>query len=510
MKITDIYEDGGAFVGSSDIASSPSRMGGEVRRRNVSRSGDLDWHNSVNDQRRADGSHIPEKRLPADVAARQGENLAAAKAKMAKQSSFLGRLKSFLEQKQRNNFRISESFDMQDVISRLSSLEGEGDAGNSTVSFGIEDDEGNMMKITVRAEQSKEFEDALANELADAARRREVTGEKSSISMAELLLKLNDEFDIVDASFPTIPTDAVYNADKVQYGVADTAQEDIGGDNLDAFPEGDPMAGGDMGSDPMAGGPEGDMNADPMAGGPEGDMSGDASGEDDEFFDDGSVEDFPEDTAVEDPQENLLTAILKMLTADAESKKAEADAKAEEARAKQAEFSALAAKNAVAQQEEVVRMEAEMESKKAQEKDAKRIADIARFRVGKANSFSEGTKPTFGQFLVMEFEEFDTVSSLTRQRSTLRMKYAIQNGDDPDTIRYKREALQNANRELDAKIRHAQAAARYKDAMARKEKAAPKQAQPSMNPQQQAQAQAQAAQQGQAPGGQLLGGPNAL
>jgi hypothetical protein len=351
MKILNLVEDDtGGYTGSGDIASTYGQSPmGRVRRRDISRAGDHDWHNAINNER------SPESERERELRGKQSSNLAAAKAKLAKQNSFLGRLKDFLAMKQRGQqFRISESFDMQDVISRLSSLEDNGtDGEKSTVSYGIEDDDGNLMKVTVRADQSEEFETKLADELADAARRKEVTGENAGISMAELLLKLNDEFEILDASFPTIPTDAVYNADKVQYGVADTSQEDIGGSELDAFPEG----GDDMGGDPMAAGGD-DMGGDPMAAGGD-DMRGDpmAAGGDD-MGDDGSVEDFPEENTAANPEESLLKAVLKMLTADADAKRAQADAEAEKARAQQAEYSAKAAKNSVAEQEEVMRMEA--------------------------------------------------------------------------------------------------------------------------------------------------------
>lgn len=521
MRIHDLHEDASQFVGSANIAANPSNSLAPMRRRETGngRNGDAAWHNSIKDERTQREDDL--RRL--QVSPEQQAKLKAAKAKLAQQKSFMGRLKGFLERKQRGpDFRISESFDMQDVFSRLSGLESDGRAGESTVSFGIEDDEGNLMKVTVRSDQSKEFEEALANELADAARRKEVTGEKTSISMAELLLKLNDEFEIVDASFPTIPSDGVYNADKVQYGVADTAQEDIGGDELGAFPEGDPMADGMEGGDPMAGGAEGDpmaaggMEGDPMAGGMEGDagLEGDlmgGEGEDGEFADDGSVEDFPEDMeAAANPEQNTLTAILDMLKAEAETRKAEADARAEEARAKQAEFTALATKNAVAQEEEVARMEAEIEARKGKEKEARRISDLARYRVSSATGLGETVKPSFGQFLDMvitEFAEFDTVQVLQKQRGQIRLKYAVAPGDDPDTVRFKRESLMNANRELDAKLRAAQAAARYKSAMERKAGGPQgKPAQPSQNPQQQQQQQANAAAAQQA--GQV--NPNAL
>lgn len=507
MRIIDLQEDATGFVGSANIAGNPNPSRTPMRRHDV-RGGENAWHAEKREQR--DQRNDPEFQRRAELEGQQANSLQAAKAKLAKQRSFFGRLKSFLANKQRGgNFRISESFDMQDVMSRLSGLEAGGRAGDATVSFGIEDDDGNLMKVTVRADQSEEFEEALANELADAARRKEVTGEETSISMAELLLKLNDQFDIVDASFPTIPTDGVYNADKIQYGVADTGQEELG-NGLDAFPDdgmgSDPMAaGGDpMGAegDPMAGG-------DPLAGDGMGDdpMADDGMG-DDPMADDGSVEDFPADELTpEDPEQSVIVSILNMLKAEAETRKAEADARAEEARAKQAEFTAMASKNAVAQEEEVARMEAEIEARKAKEKDAKRISDLARYRVTTASGLGEGAKFSFGQFLdvklevdnLLEFEEFDTVQSLNRQRGTLRLKYAIQPEDNPNTVRYKREALMTANRELDAKIRHAVAAKRYRDAESAENAKKP---QPTQQPDQQGQ------QQGQVNGQQ--GAPNAL
>jgi hypothetical protein len=485
MKITELQEN---ITSSAGIAGDRSTLGGMQQRAGAARHGEREWRDYARDP---EARRAAEQRGMADAIdqssqlGRQQAQLKAAKAKIAKQKSFLGRLKSFLDQKQRETFRISESFDMQDVMSRLSDLEGNSENQESTVSYGIEDDQGNLMKVTVRRDQAEEFEERLATELADAARRQEVTGEKTSISMAELLLKLNDEFDILDASFPTIPQDAVYNADKVQYGVADTSQEQpmgtdpmamggemggdpmaMGGDNLDAFPDGDPMAGGegDMGADPMAAGGEGDMGADPMASG--------EGGEGDEFFDDASVEDMPaDDVASANPEENLLTAILSMLTADAEARKEEANAKAEEARAKQAEYTAMAAKNAIEQQEEVLRMEAEIENQKKQEKEAKRIADLAKYRVNRVRGMGESAKPTFGQFIdiICEFDELDSETTLNRQRAIIRQKFAPAPGDSPETAAFKRDSMLNAMKEIDAKIKQARITKRYRDAAARRD-----------------------------------------
>lgn len=489
----------------------------DTSRRSAQRGGDLAWHRSIEDDKVRAASPAAERE------ARTRQNLAAAKAKIAKQKSFMGRLKSFLEKKSAGpTFRISESFDMNDVVSRLSGLENgnsNGEAG--TVSFGVEDDDGNLMKVTVRADQAAEFEQRLADELADAMRRKEVTGAKTGISMAELLFNLNSEFDIVDVQFPTIPTDGVYNADKVQYGIDDTAQQNIGlDDDLAGFP--DELGADGAPVDPMGApttGPDGAVDPNGMPAGLDGEQPLDGGeGGEDAFFDDESVEQFPEETADTNANpESLLTSILNMLKADAEAKTAEANAKAEEARAKQAEYTAIATKNAVEEQEEIARMEAEVDKQKQQEKEARRIADLAKYRVNNASASANGSsgkvafagtrtfgesageKPTFAQFLdlVLEADEFDTVQSLSREKANIRMQYAPQQGDTPEAVAYKREAAAAAMIEVNAKLRRVRAAERYKNAMAQKDKEAQKtqQAQPAQRPGQQPQ-QGQTQQQG--------------
>lgn len=509
MKFSQLLEDATGYTGTSSIAANPSTDGG-MRRRPGARSGDLDWHNSIRAEKEGRGTSA----MTPEMQARARQNHGSAKAKLAKQKSFMGRLKSYLEQKSsKRTFRISESFDVNDVVSRLSGLE-KGNTDN-TVTYGVEDDEGNLMKVTVRSDQAEEFETRLANELADAAQRKEVTAGNTGVSMAELLYNLNSEFDIVDVQFPTIPTDAVYNADKVQYGIADTAQENIGmEDDLSAFPDGNPndpnagdpaAMGGEMGGemDPTAGGglpPVGGEGELDTLGGQDAGMGG----EGDEFFDDESVEEMPpEAPAADSSPESLLSSILSMLKSDAEARKAEADARAEEARAQQAEHTARATERAVQEQEEMARMEADADRQKQREKEARRIADLAKYRVQAASAatrtFGESAKPTFGQYLdtlVLEADQFDTVQSLNREKTNIRTKYAPAQGDTPEMIRFKREALQAGYKEIEAKLRRVQAAARYEADTARKNKTT-QQPQQAQRPGQQQQQQQQ--QPGQAP-----------
>ncbi len=455
---------------SGDIAGGRPAMG-EMRRRLDHRSGDLSWQRDI----KANTNSHPAVKTPEEIARAKALALKA-KQLAARRNSPLGRFKDYIA-RNKARFTISESFELNDVLSRLASLETDS-ATNNVVSFGIEDDQGNMMKVTVKKEQSEDFEAAIAEELATAAQRKEVTGENVDISLPELLVKLNDRFEIVDVEFPTIPRDAVYNADKVQYGMPDSNEEDVPSMDDDGL-GGEGGLDGDPG---LEGGMDAGLGGDAPMGG-EGGLEGDMGGEGNPLQDDGSVEDFPEELPPSDSSpESLLQSVLSMLKAEAETRKAEADARAEEARMKQAEYSAMAAKNSVAQQEEVLRMEAEIEDRKRQEKEAKRIADIAKYRVSKtASAFGESMNAnSFSSYVtrIVEFEEFDTPASVAKQRSLLRMKYAPSPDDDELTARFKRESWINASRELDAKLRQANATQRYKAERARLDAAKGKEQEP--------------------------------
>lgn len=478
MKFEQLLEDSTGYTGSASIAANPS-ADSRIRRRDVRGAGN-EWHRDASVAAADKVGRGPIQNASPEAIA----NMRAAKAKLAKQRSFVGRLKGFLEKRSNPSFRISESFDMDDIVSRLSGLEKGNQPDEQTVSYGVEDDEGNLMRVSVRADQAEEFEGRLAQELADAMRRKEVTSGNKGFSMAELLYNLNSEFDIVDVQFPTIPVDGVYNADKVQYGIADTASENIGGeDELAGFPEEMP---GEEGLDPTTGEPvAGGFGEDPAAGGLEGDeLGGDPlAGEEgvDPMTDDGSVEEFPEEGEVsaDASPESLLQSVLTMLKADAEAKTAEANARSEEARAKQAEYTAIATDKAVGQQEEQARMEMEMNAKKDREKQAKKIADLAKFRVSNStttspSAFGEG-KIRFGDFLTIlsEGDEFDSMQTLQKEKGAIRLKYKPEPNDTPEATAYKSAAMRAAYKEVQAKIERVQASERYKQAMARKEKQSP-------------------------------------
>lgn len=438
MKKRIVETAAGGATGAGSIAAAPSRLGSGITRRDI-KGGEHEWRSKEGRSEGGMASLSPEAR----------HNLKKAKEKLRKKT-----LKGFIQDKiskTKRAFGISEAFDMSDVVSRLKGMERK-DYSDNTITYGVEDDDGNMMKVTVRADQSKDFEARMSEELADliSANRNYVGGisrETSStrnVSMAELLFNLRKEFDIVDVEFPTIPTDGIYNADKVSYNMPDTTalEPDAEGESELETSGTDDLSGemddGDLGD--LGGEGEGD--------------EGDLDDIEDDLSDDESVEDF-EEPMPETPTgaEGMLKMVLDAFRAEAEAKKAQAEAEAEKARALQAEYTARAAKASAGQEEELLRIEAEMERQKEKEKEAKRIASAAKFKFSNATDLAESTRLQSISALLLEFDEYDTVQSLMRQRAIIRQKFRPEPTDDPETRRRKNLDMQDAMRELDVRLK---------------------------------------------------------
>jgi len=236
-------------------------------------------------------------------------------------------------------------FDAADVVSRIDAAAKKADQNEDTTAFGLEDEDGNMVKVYVRNDQSEEFEKELSALLAGAD--EDDDQENSSPEIAEVLFKLKDKFDIVDVEWPGIEGD-------------EEEEQEAGGGEERQGAEGPDAAAGDMDAGDM-GAEGGDMDA--LEGEP-----GKPGAEGDEMMPD------------EDDAKSALNQVIDMMKADAEAKKAEADARAAEARAKEAEYSAQAAGARVRKEEQIFDMEAAEKQKSEQEKEAKQLAKLARFQ----------------------------------------------------------------------------------------------------------------------------------
>lgn len=364
--------------------------------------------------------------------------------------------------------KIDEAFDMESVFSRLASMEKAGQSKRTEgTTFGIEDDNGNIMKVTVRADQAEEFEQEVARYLADIKMNVEnlpFSKTSKNISMAELLFNMKDKFDIIDVEFPKIPGDVIYNADKATYK---TGNMDIGATDTEGEFEDNPM-------DPL------DLTDFEEPQSPEGE-TGDMDMED-ELADAESVEDFPEETEGS-TEGSILAKVIDMLKAQAESEVERAKAEAEKARAEQARYTAQATQFAMRDQEERLRYELEMEEQKKREREAKKMAELAKHRISKTLSLTSG---------ISEADEGATPAMVLRQRQAINARYAVQPTDTPEDRQYKAKQRAEAMREWTSRYRQALNKERYDRVKAEQEKRQGKQpADPRQQKQQQQQPNAQ-------------------
>lgn len=248
--------------------------------------------------------------------------------------------------------REETSFDPADVLSKLKDAEKRVNTEDDTVPFGMEDEDGNLVKVYIRAEQADEFESTLATMLAGEDAENDDDGETDGLEIAEVLFQLKDKFDIVDVEWPEIEGD-------------EEEEQELEGDEADmlgAGEEGD-MEGGDEFGDLEGEGGEGDME--------------DLEGLEDELGEEGDDE---LDMEAEGGTEGALQQVIDMLKSQAEANKAEAEARAEEAKARTAEANASAAASKVKQEEQVLDMEAYNETKKAEKEETKRLAQMAKWK----------------------------------------------------------------------------------------------------------------------------------
>jgi hypothetical protein len=247
-------------------------------------------------------------------------------------------------------------FDAADVVSKLEAAEKKAKIEKDTVTFGLENEDGGIVRVYVRKDQAEEFEQALSQMLAGSDSNHDK--ENTSLEIAEVLFKLKDRYDIVDVDWGDIPEDEEQEQ---------TVGDEQGGEQQPGAEGGQPGAEGG-GENPIdqAGGEEG------AEGGEEGmeDMGGEQGGGD------------------EEAAKSALDSVIDMMKADAKAKQAEAEARAAEARAKEAEWTAKASASKIKQEEEILDMETHEKEIQKQEKEAKRLAKLAKHRHDQASKYS--------------------------------------------------------------------------------------------------------------------------
>lgn len=254
------------------------------------------------------------------------------------------------------------TFDPADVMSKLRDAEKQTDTDEDTVPFGMEDEDGNVIKVYVRADQADEFETALGSMLAGEDEEGDDDDEIDAMEIAEVLFKLKDKFDIVDVEWPEIEGD-----EEEEQQMAPGAEGGMPGEGG----EGMPGEGGEMG------GPGGEMDMDAEGGEGMEDLEGEGG--------EGEM-----DMDAEGGAESTLQQVIDMMKKDAEARAAEAEARAAEARAKEAEANATAAASKVSQEEQVLDAEAYEKDKKSEKDEVENLSKIARMKHDQATQQEAG------------------------------------------------------------------------------------------------------------------------
>lgn len=210
-------------------------------------------------------------------------------------------------------------FDTTGIIAKLKSLENRDKQDlRDTVTFGLEDDKEGVVRVIVRQEQAQDFEKAIQAYLYGEDQ------DEAPPQVAEVLYRLKDRFDIVDVQWPEVEED-----EEQQVDLGDV-EGDIPNEGNEIDPEMDEL---DAGVDPGA---------------------ADAT--------------------------TLLTQVIDMMKADAEARTADARAREAEARTREADAIARKASTRVSQEEQLLDMETQEKARKEEEREAKRLAQLSRWK----------------------------------------------------------------------------------------------------------------------------------
>ncbi len=243
----------------------------------------------------------------------------------------------------------STNFSSTDVISKLDAQEKKSNAGDDTTAFGMEDENGNLIKVYVRTDSAGDFEKALAAMLA--GEDSDEDNINSTKEIAEVLFKLKDKFEIIDVVWPEITGDEE-EEQEMQASDNDEGQENQDSDN----DEGQENQDSEEAVDDLDNTTEPDQSTNPNQN------------------DDGA--------------KSALEQVIDMMKSEAEAKQAEANARKAEANAREADAVARASQSKVSQEEQIIDMEDYYKEKSTQDKEAKQLAKLAQFKHDKNKDMS--------------------------------------------------------------------------------------------------------------------------
>lgn len=229
------------------------------------------------------------------------------------------------------------NFDTSEVISKLKGLESKEKADyRDTTTFGLEDSDGQIVRVILKNDQAQDFEKSLQAFMSDQDEDEQMP------EIAEILFKLKDRFDLVDVIWPEIQEDE--EAEDVQLQGGNVAGDGTDPNAAPTDPNADPNAPVDPNADPSL-----DAGAPDMGGG-------------------------------EADSASLLTQVIDMMKADADARKADARAREAEAKVREAEAIAAQSDVKVKQAEQQLDMEDYEKGQKASEKETKRLAQLSKWK----------------------------------------------------------------------------------------------------------------------------------
>lgn len=234
------------------------------------------------------------------------------------------------------------NFDSANVISKLDAAETKSKYQQDTVTFGLEDERGNVVRVIVDGSQAKQFEVVLAKMLGDQHDDSiENYNGTPAKEIAEILFQLKHQFNIVDVKWGELPVDE------------------------EEEPKEDEMQAQDQeGSDDQ----------------PVDDQQEDGQGIDNVNMDDAQSLDVSGETPQTGDEAGLLQKVIDMMKADAEARKADAQAREAEAKATVSKYASDTALAKVKQEEDVLDMEAYYKDRQQQDKETKTLAKLAKYK----------------------------------------------------------------------------------------------------------------------------------
>ena len=235
-----------------------------------------------------------------------------------------------------NSAAAVKPFDYQETLAKLDqAVKTAGERKDNVAVFGLEDDEGKIVKVYIDKDQADNFEEALRQLLADNDTTIADEDEpKTETEIAEILYKLKDQFDIRDVVWGTIHGD-----EEEEFDVEGEGELDAEGEGLEGDEEG-------LEGEDELGAEGGEMGADPT----------------------------------EDNATSALQSVIQMMQADSDARKAEALARQSEAEAVIAKNAALAAQAQVEKEEDLLDMQTAEKAEKAAKKEAETLARLAKYK----------------------------------------------------------------------------------------------------------------------------------